>query len=135
MKTLKIDHIGVAVTDIKEALKFYSETLGLTLEGEETVLEQKVKTAFLPTGDTEIELLEATDQDSPIAKFLAKKGPGIHHIAWEVTDIEAALRELAARGVALIDSHPRKGAGGKRIAFIHPRETSGVLVELTEKIK
>ena len=133
MKTLKIDHIGIAVENIEKAMKFYADTLGLKFEGEEVVGEQKVKTAFFPTGDTEIELLEATDPESPIAKFIEKKGEGINHIAWQVGDIEAALKELEGKGVRLIDTKPRLGAGGKRIAFIHPQDTFGVLVELAEK--
>lgn len=135
MKTLKIDHIGIAVTSIEKSLKFYADTLGLTLEGEEVVAEQKVRTAFLPTGDSEIELLEATDPESPVAKFIAKKGEGVQHIAIQVDDIDAALKELAEKGVRLIDKAPRLGAGGKRIAFIHPGDASGVLVELAEKKK
>lgn len=133
MKTIKIDHIGIAVNNMEQALKFYTGILGLHLEGEEVVADQKVKTAFLPTGDTEVELLESTDPEGPIAKFIEKRGEGIHHIAWQVEDIESALKELEARGVRLIDAKPRPGAGGKRIAFIHPKETGGVLVELSEK--
>ncbi len=134
MKTFKIDHIGVAVESISQALQFYQDTLGLKLEGEEVVAEQRVRTAFLPTGDTEIELLESLDPEGPIGKFIEKKGEGIHHIAWEVEDIEAALQELAAKGVRLIDRQPRPGAGGKRIAFIHPKDSFGVLVELCQKV-
>ncbi len=133
MKTLKIDHIGIAVTSIEKSLKFYEGVLGLKCAGKEVVRAQQVKTAFLPTGDSEIELLEATDPESPIAKFIAKKGEGIQHIALQVEDIEAALQELAAQGVRLIDTAPRPGAGGKSIAFLHPADTSGVLVELSEK--
>lgn len=133
MKTIKIDHIGLAVESIEQALGFYGDTLGLKLEGEEVVAGQRVKTAFLPTGDTEIELLESLDPEGPIGKFIEKKGEGIHHIAWEVENIDVALKELAAKGVRLIDPEPRPGAGGKRIAFIHPRDTFGVLVELCEK--
>jgi methylmalonyl-CoA/ethylmalonyl-CoA epimerase len=133
MKTLKIDHIGVAVQSIKETLKFYSEVLGLKLEGEELVSEQKVKTAFLPIGDTEVELLESTEADGPIAKFIEKKGEGIQHLAFKVENIDEALKELSDKGIRLIDQKPRKGAGGKRIAFLHPKDTFGVLVELCEK--
>ncbi len=133
MKTIKIDHIGIAVESITKALGFYGDTLGLKLEGVEVVADQRVKTAFLPTGDTEIELLESLDPEGPVGKFIEKNGEGIHHIAWEVENIEAALQELAAKGVRLIDRQPRPGAGGKRIAFIHPKETFGVLVELCEK--
>ncbi len=133
MKVLKIDHIGIAVSSIEKSLKFYEETLGLTCTGAEVVSEQKVKTAFLPTGDSEIELLEATDLESPIAKFIAKKGEGMQHIALQVENVDAALQELAAKGVRLIDKVPRMGAGGKRIAFLHPGDASGLLVELSEK--
>ncbi|MDZ4164970.1 MAG: methylmalonyl-CoA epimerase [Smithellaceae bacterium] len=133
MKTIKIDHIGIAVESIERALGFYGDALGLKLEGEEVVAGQHVKTAFLPTGDTEIELLESLDPDGPIGKFIEKKGEGIHHIAWEVEDIDAALQELKGKGVRLIDPEPRPGAGGKRIAFIHPKDTFGVLVELCQK--
>lgn len=133
MKILKIDHIGIAVASIEKSLKFYEGILGLKCTGEEVVSEQRVKTAFLPTGDSEIELLEATDPESPIAKFIAKKGEGMQHIALQVEDIDAALRELSAQGVRLIDTVPRLGAGGKRIAFLHPGDASGVLVELSEK--
>lgn len=133
MKILKIDHLGIAVTSIENSLKFYEGMLGLKCAGEEVVRAQQVKTAFLPTGDSEIELLEATGPESPIAKFIAQKGEGLQHIALQVEDIEAALQELAARGVRLIDTAPRPGAGGKRIAFLHPSDASGVLVELSEK--
>ena len=135
MKAIKLDHIGVAVKSIESALKFYSETLGLRLEGEEVVAEQKVKTAFLPIGDTEVELLESIAPDGPIAKFIEKRGEGVQHIAFRVDDLEAALRELEAKGIGLIDRTPRVGAGKKRIAFLHPKDTFGVLVELSEEIK
>lgn len=135
MKAIKLDHIGVAVKSIESALKFYSETLGLRLEGEEVVAEQKVKTAFLPIGDTEVELLESIAPDGPIAKFIEKRGEGVQHIAFRVDDLEAALRELEAKGMNLIDRTPRIGAGKKRIAFLHPKDTFGVLVELSEEIK
>ena len=133
MKALKIDHIGIAVKDIEAALKFYSETLGLKLEGEEVVAEQKVKTAFLPVGDTEVELLESTESDGPIAKFIEKKGEGFQHIAFKVDDLEATLNELEEKGIRLIDRKPRIGAGNKKIAFLHPKSTFGVLVELSEE--
>jgi methylmalonyl-CoA/ethylmalonyl-CoA epimerase len=133
MKTLKVDHIGIAVQSIGEALKFYSDILGLKLAGEEVVQEQKVKTAFLPIGDTEVELLESTAPDGPIAKFIEKKGEGIQHIAFLVDNIEEALKELGEKGVKMIDQKPRMGAGEKRIAFLHPKDTYGVLVELCEK--
>jgi methylmalonyl-CoA/ethylmalonyl-CoA epimerase len=134
MKIAKVDHIGVAVSSIDEALKFFRDTLGLKLEGSETVTEQKVTTSFLPVGDTEVELLQSTAPDGPIAGFIEKKGEGVQHIAFLVDDIEAALKELEAKGVRLIDKVPRMGAGGKKIAFLHPKSTNGVLVELCQKI-
>ncbi len=133
MKVLKVDHVGVAVEKLDEALAFYTGVLGLDLHGTETVEEQKVRTAFLPLGDTEIELLESTDPEGPIGKFIAAKGQGIQHIAYRVADIDAALSELKEKGVRLIDEKPRYGAGGARIAFLHPKATGGVLVELCER--
>jgi methylmalonyl-CoA/ethylmalonyl-CoA epimerase len=134
MKILKIDHVGVAVKDADAALKLFEGLLGLKVEGSETVPEQKVRTVFLPVGETEVELLEATAPDSPIARFLEKRGEGVQHIAFRVENIEEALAELEAKGVALIDRKPRIGAGGKKIAFLHPRDTLGVLIELSEHI-
>jgi lactoylglutathione lyase/methylmalonyl-CoA/ethylmalonyl-CoA epimerase len=129
----KIDHIGIAVKSIDEALKFYTETLGLKCSGVEEVAEQRVKTAFIPSGDSEIELLESTSEDGPIAKFIEKRGEGIQHIALRVDDIEKALEELKAKGVVMIDEKPRYGAGGAKIAFIHPKSTKGVLLELCQR--
>jgi methylmalonyl-CoA/ethylmalonyl-CoA epimerase len=129
----KVDHVGVAVKSLDEALKFYTEVLGLSLEGIEVVEDQKVKVAFLPVGDTEIELLESTDTEGPIAKYIEKKGEGMQHIAFRVDDIEKALDEMREKGVRLIDEKPRYGAGGARIAFLHPKSTYGVLVELSER--
>jgi len=129
----KVDHIGVAVENLEESVKFYEEILGLKLHGIETVEEQKVKVAFLPIGDTEIELLEATTPDSPIAKFIEKKGQGVQHVAFRVDDIEKALEEMRRLGIKLIDEKPRYGAGGARIAFLHPKSTNGLLVELCER--
>jgi len=133
MKAMKLDHIGIAVEHIDEALPFWEGSLGLVLHGTEEVVEQKVRTAFLPLGDTEIELLESTDPEGPIGKFIAAKGQGVQHLAFRVSDIEAALAELKASGVRLIDEKPRYGAGGARIAFLHPKATGGVLVELCER--
>jgi len=130
---VKVDHIGIAVSDLAESLKMYTDILGMTLHGTETVEEQKVKTAFLPLGDTEIELLESTAPDGPIGKFIETRGQGIQHIAFRVDDIEAALAELKAKGVRLIDEKPRYGAGGAKIAFLHPKATGGVLIELCQK--
>ncbi|MGI6343767.1 MAG: methylmalonyl-CoA epimerase [Bacillota bacterium] len=128
----KLAHLGIAVKSLEEAKKFYSDTLGVACIGEEEVPSQKVKTAFLPVGDTMIELLESTDPDGPIAKSIASRGEGIHHIALEVDDIEAALAELKAKGVRLVDQTPRPGAHGAKIAFIHPKAGLGVLIELCE---
>ena len=133
MKILKIDHIGIAVESMDNGRNFWSDILGLSFEGDETVAEQKVKTAFFPVGESEVELLESTAPDGPIAKFIEKKGEGIQHIAFRVENIESALAELKAKGVRLIDETPRKGAGGAKIAFLHPKATSGVLVELCER--
>jgi methylmalonyl-CoA/ethylmalonyl-CoA epimerase len=135
MKALKIDHLGIAVNSIESALKFYSEILGLKLEGEEVIADQKVKTAFLPIGDTEVELLESIATDGPVAKFIENKGEGLHHIAFKVDGLDAVLRELGEKRVRLIDSTPRIGAGNKRIAFLHPKDAFGVLVELCEDSK
>ncbi len=133
MKVLKLDHIGIAVKSIDETKKLYSDILGLLHEGSETVEEQKVTTAFFPVGDTEIELLESTSPDGPIAKYLEKRGEGVQHLAFRVDNIEAALEELKAKGIKLIDEKPRKGAGGAKIAFLHPKSTFGVLVEISER--
>ncbi|MCX8043185.1 MAG: methylmalonyl-CoA epimerase [Desulfobacterota bacterium] len=133
MKILKIDHLGIAVSSIDERKNFWTEVLGLTMTGTETVAEQKVTTAFLPVGDSEIELLESTAPDGPIAKFIEKRGEGIQHIAFRVDDIEAALKELKAKGIPLIDEKPRNGAGGALIAFVHPKATGGILVELSQR--
>lgn len=133
MKVLHIDHIGIAAKSIQEALRFFTEKLGMKLEGFEVVEDQAVRVAFLPLGEGEIELLESTRPDGPIAKFIEARGEGIQHIALRVDDLEAALAELKEKGVRLIDEYPRRGAGGARIAFIHPKETRGVLVELCER--
>lgn len=130
---VQVDHIGIAVASLDESLKFYTDMLGMKLHGTETVEEQKVRTAFLPLGSTEIELLESTAPDGPIAKFIEIKGQGIQHIAFRVDDIDAALAELKEKGVRLIDEKPRYGAGGARIAFLHPKATNGVLIELCQR--
>ena len=135
MKTLKLDHLGIAVKSIESALKFYSEIVGLKFAGEEMIADQKVRTAFFPIGDTEVELLESTSPDGPVAKFIVNKGEGLHHIAFKVDSLDSALRELEKKGVRLIDATPRIGAGNKRIAFLHPKDAFGVLVELCEDIK
>lgn len=130
-----IDHIGIAVKNIDEALKFWQDTLGVKCTGVEEVADQKVKTAFLPLKDSELELLEPTEPDSPIAKFIEKNNGrgGMHHVALRVENLEAALADLKAKGVRLIDEKPRKGAGGALIAFIHPAATGGVLLELSQR--
>lgn len=133
MKILKIDHIGIAVKSIDATKQLYGELLGLNHTGSETVAEQKVTTAFFPVGDTEVELLESTSPDGLIAKYLEKKGEGIQHIAFRVENIEESLAELKAKGVQLIDEKPRLGAGGAKIAFLHPKSTFGVLIELCER--
>ncbi|MCL2374539.1 MAG: methylmalonyl-CoA epimerase [Treponema sp.] len=129
----KLDHIGIAVSNLEESLKLYTETLGLKLHGTEVVEEQKVKVAFLPLGDTEIELLESTAPDGPVAKFIESKGQGVQHLAFRVDDIEKALEEAKEKGLRLIDEKPRYGAGGAKIAFLHPKSTNGVLIELCQR--
>ncbi|MBU4349443.1 methylmalonyl-CoA epimerase [bacterium] len=131
----KIDHIGIAVKSVKETTELLSNILGLKVAGEEIVEEQKVKVAFLPLGDTELELLESTSPEGPIARFIEKKGEGIQHIAFRVNNIEEVLEKLKKEGVRLIDEKPRYGAGGAKIAFLHPKSTNGILVELCERNK
>jgi methylmalonyl-CoA/ethylmalonyl-CoA epimerase len=133
MEILKIDHLGIAVNSIEEGKSFWSEILGLKFEGAETVETQKVTTAFFPVGESEVELLESTSPDGPVAKFIEKKGTGFQHVAFRVADIDAALKELKEKGIQLIDQEPRLGAGGAKIAFLHPKATGGVLVELCER--
>jgi methylmalonyl-CoA/ethylmalonyl-CoA epimerase len=133
MKIKHIDHIGIAVKSIDQAGKFYTDILGLKIEGIENVADQKVNVAFIPITDSEVELLESTHEDGPVARFINNRGEGIQHIAFRVENIDEALDELKAKGVRLIDEKPRYGAGGARIAFIHPKETNGVLVELCER--
>lgn len=134
MKPLKVDHIGIAVKSIEESLKFYEDVLGLKSSGIETVEEQKVNVAFLPVGDSELELLESTDPDGPIARFIEKNGEGIQHIAIGVENIDEAILEMLQKGMRMIDEKPRYGAGGARIAFMHPKSTGRILIELTERI-
>ncbi len=129
----KIDHIGIAVKDLNASLKFWEGMLGLKAVETEVVEEQKVKVAFLPTGDSEVELLESTSPDGPIAKYIEKNGEGIQHIAFRVDNLEQRLAELKEKGVRLIDEKPRRGAGGAKIAFLHPKATFGILVELSER--
>ena len=133
MELKRVDHVGIAVKNLDESVQFY-ESLGFKATGYEVVAEQKVKVAFLPCGDSELELLESTDPDGPIARFIEKNGPGIQHIAIRVDDIDKALEELKAKEVRLIDQTPRYGAGNARIAFVHPKATGGVLLELTQRM-
>ncbi len=128
----KINHIGIAVQSLADAIPFYRDNLGMAFMGTEEVPEQKVTVAFFQIGESKIELLEPTDGDSPVAKFMGKNGPGIHHIAYEVEDIEGAIAKLVADGARMIDSVPRNGAHGARIAFIHPKTSRGVLTELCQ---
>jgi methylmalonyl-CoA/ethylmalonyl-CoA epimerase len=128
----KINHLGVAVESIDAALNFWRDGLGLELNEIEVVEDQGVRVALLPIGASRIELLEATGAETPVGKFIAKRGPGIHHLCVEVVDIHAQLEKLKARGIRLIDEQPRVGAGGAPVAFIHPASTGGVLVELTQ---
>ena len=130
---MKIDHLGIATRQIEEAVSFWRDALGLEVVETEEVAEQKVRVAMLPLGESRVELLEPTSDDSPIAKFLEKRGAGIHHIAVRVPDIHAALARLKEQGARLIDESPRKGAGGSLIAFVHPSATNGVLLELVEQ--
>ncbi|MBP2654097.1 MAG: methylmalonyl-CoA epimerase [Firmicutes bacterium] len=132
-KILKVDHVGVAVKNLAATKNFYSEVLGLTVFGEELVEQQKVKVCFIPCGDSEVELLESTAPDGPVAKFIEKNGEGIQHLALRVDNVENALADLKAKGIRLIDEVPRYGAGGAKIAFIHPKSSGGVLLELSER--
>ena len=129
----KIDHLGIAVRSIAEARKFYEEILGLPCEGEETVESQKVKTAFFAVGEIHIELLEPTSEESPIARFLEKNGEGIHHVAYKTDNIEDQIKQAREGGCRLIHETPIEGAGGKLVAFLHPKSTHGVLTEFCSK--
>jgi methylmalonyl-CoA/ethylmalonyl-CoA epimerase len=130
---VSIDHIGIAIADLDAALGFYRDALGLEIEAPEDVPSQRVRAHFIPAGGAALELLEATAEDSPIAKYIAGRGPGLHHITLRVDDIHRALDRLKARGVRLIDESPRPGAHGSLVAFIHPSSAHGVLVELKEQ--
>ena len=133
MKVIKIDHIGIAVKDLNAAKYFYEEVLGIRVSEIEEVKEQKARVAFLPTGDSEIELLESTGVDGPIAKFIEDRGAGLHHIALRVENVQGTINELKEKGIRLIDEVPRYGAGGAKIAFIHPKATFGTLIEICER--
>jgi methylmalonyl-CoA/ethylmalonyl-CoA epimerase len=128
----KIDHVAIAVRSLQSALKAYSDALGLSDWSVEDVPDQKTRVAFLPIGESRIELLEAAAEDSPVAGFIAKRGEGLHHICIQVQNLEAEMERLRAGGVRLVDQNPRVGAGGCRIAFIHPSSTAGVLIELSQ---
>ncbi len=130
MKLTHIEHLGIAVNNLEESIKFYEEKLGLKCYAIEEVPDQKVRTAFFKVGDTKIELLESTSPEGPIGKFIEKKGEGIHHIAFHVDNLKESLNELQQKEVKLIDANPRKGAEGLNIAFLHPKSTGGVLTEL-----
>lgn len=132
MKVTHIEHLGIAVNSIEEALPFYENILGLKCYAVEEVADQKVKTAFLKVGQTKIELLESTDPEGAVGKFIEKKGEGIHHLAFAVEGLADALKEAEEKGIRLIDANPRKGAEGLNIAFLHPKSTIGVLTELCE---
>jgi len=129
----KIQHLGVAVASIDDALAFWRDGLGLELKEIEVVEDQGVRVAMLPIGESRIELLEATGSETPVGKFIARRGAGMHHLCVEVEDVRARLAELKARGVRLIDEEPRTGAGGALVAFVHPASTGGVLIELTQR--
>ena len=131
-KIKRIDHIAIVVEDIDAALGFWRDTLGLELDHVEDVPEQKSMVAFLPTAGSEVELVRPTTDDSGVARYLQKRGPGMHHICFEVDDLEAVLAQMKTKGVRLINETPTLGAGGKKIAFVHPESTNGVLVELYE---
>jgi methylmalonyl-CoA/ethylmalonyl-CoA epimerase len=129
---IKISHIAIVVDDLDSALKFWRDALGLQLDHIKNVPEQKASVAFLPSGESEVELVTPTIDDSGIARYLAKRGPGLHHVCFEVDDIQSILMDLRAKGIRLIDEHPRSGGANKKYAFIHPESTGGVLVELYE---
>jgi methylmalonyl-CoA/ethylmalonyl-CoA epimerase len=133
MKLLRINHLGIASNGLDEAMARMARLFGMDADHVEAVPEQKVKTAFFPVGEARLEYLESTDPEGPVGKFLAKRGPGIHHVCFEVDDIDAAVAELVAKGVRMIDAAPRAGAHGCRVAFIHPAETGGVLMELSQE--
>ncbi len=130
MKANYIEHVGIAVKNLEESIKFYEEVLGMKCYAVEEVKDQKVKTAFFKVGDTKIELLESTDPEGPIGKFIEKKGPGVHHIAFAVDDVQEALIDVQNKGVRLIDKQPRNGAENLKIGFLHPKSTGGVLTEI-----
>lgn len=129
----EVEHIGIAVRELEDAKKIYCDILGLELTDEMTLPERGVKVAFLETGNTKVELLEGIGDESPVSKFVERKGPGVHHLCFEVDDVGRVIHELKEAGVRLIDETPRAGAEGKLVAFLHPKSASGVLIEITEK--
>ena len=129
MKPTHIEHIGIAVSSLEESISYYEKVLGLECYAIEEVADQKVRTAFFRVGETKIELLESTDPEGPIGKFIEKKGPGVHHLAFAMDNVGEALQHAADQGVRLIDEVPRKGAEGLQIGFLHPKSTQGVLTE------
>ena len=132
---MKIDHLGIAVRSISDSLAFYREVLGLELSGTETVEDQGVNVALLPVGESRIELLEPFSEDTPVGRFIARRGEGLHHVCYEVDDLASKIDDLVSRGVRLLDGYPRRGAEGKLVAFLHPASANGVLVELVEKAR
>jgi methylmalonyl-CoA epimerase len=132
---MKIDHLGIAVRSISDSLGFYREVLGLEMAGSETVEDQGVNVALLPVGESRIELLEPFSEETPVGRFIARRGEGLHHICYEVEDLPSKLDDLRSRGVRLLDGYPRRGAEGKLVAFLHPASAHGVLVELVEKAR
>jgi methylmalonyl-CoA/ethylmalonyl-CoA epimerase len=133
MKPTHIEHIGIAVSSLEESIPYYENVLGLECYAIEEVADQKVRTAFFQVGDTKIELLESTDPDGPIGKFIEKKGPGVHHLAFAMENVSQALEDAREHGIRLIDEQPRKGAEGLQIGFLHPKSTQGVLTEFCGK--
>ncbi len=131
---MKIDHLGIAVRSIGDSLKFYREAMGLEIAGTERVEDQGVTVALLPVGESRIELLEPFSEDTPVGRFLAKRGEGLHHICYEVENLATKLEAMKAQGVRVLDGYPRPGAEGKLVAFLHPADSGGVLIELSEKI-
>jgi methylmalonyl-CoA/ethylmalonyl-CoA epimerase len=132
---MKIDHLGIAVHSISDSLRFYRDALGLEVEGTETVEIEGVHVALIPVGESRIELLEPMSEDTVVGRFLAKRGEGLHHISYEVEGLEAKIEAMKAQGVRFLEGYPRRGAGGKLVAFLHPASANGVLVELSEKVK
>ena len=132
---MKIDHLGIAVRSLSDSLSFYRDALGLDLEGTETVEDQGVKVALLPVGESRIELLEPISEETVVGRFIARRGEGLHHICYEVEQLEDKIEEMKKKGVRFLDGYPRRGAEGKLVAFLHPASANGVLIELSEKVK